>query len=79
MICRVVVVKRNGILDPEGQTIKAALNGKGYKFIDDVRVGKIYDIKVPDDEDIKPEIEELSRKILSNSLVEDFKIEYIES
>ncbi len=75
---RITVSYKEVVNDPEGQVIKLALQKKGYKFIKDVRVGKIYDITVDSDENVVKEIEKLSKEILVNPIVEEFCIEAIE-
>lgn len=71
---RITVTYKSIVNDPEGQTIKSALQKKGYKFIKDVRVGKIFDITVNDETDVESEIDTLAREILVNPIVEEFNI-----
>lgn len=75
---RITVTYKPVVCDPEGQIIKSALQKKGYKFIDDVTVGKIFDITVRGDEDVFREVEKLSKEILVNPVVEEFHIEKVE-
>lgn len=71
---RITVTYKSIVCDPEGQIIKSALQKKGYKFIEDVRVGKIFDITIKDGIDVENEIDKLSREILVNPIVEEFSI-----
>ena len=41
---RVYVTFKQSVLDPQGQTIRAALNGLGHTGIEDVRQGKFFEI-----------------------------------
>lgn len=77
MIYRIIVTYKPVVSDPEGQVIKSALIKKGYKFIENVRVGKIFDITVNNRDDATDEIEKLSKEILVNPIVEEFKVEIL--
>ena len=46
MKARVFVFLKSTVLDPQGQTVRAALNGLGYPSISDVRQGKVFDIAI---------------------------------
>lgn len=60
-------------MDPQGQTIRAALQGLGHKGIEDVRQGKFFEISYHANEDI----DAISREVLSNPVIEDYRIEII--
>ncbi len=49
---RVYVTFKQSVLDPQGQTIRAALNGLGHKGIEDVRQGKFFEITLDSGEDL---------------------------
>jgi phosphoribosylformylglycinamidine synthase len=70
---RVYVTFKPSVLDPQGQTIRAALNGLGYKGVEDVRQGKFFEITLGPGEDL----ETISRDVLSNPVIEDYRIEVI--
>ena len=44
MKARIVVKLRPGILDPQGTTIRRALEGLGFPEVRDMRVGKVLDL-----------------------------------
>ena len=46
MKARVYVSFKNTVLDPQGQTIRSALNGLGHKSIAAVRQGKFFDVEI---------------------------------
>src|ERR1051326_3425777 len=48
MKARVFVSLKSTVLDPQGQTIRSALNGLGHHSIADVRQGKFFDIAISD-------------------------------
>jgi len=68
---RVYVTFKQSVLDPQGQTIRAALNGLGHKGIEDVRQGKFFEITLDDGEDL----DAIARDVLSNPVIEDYRIE----
>jgi phosphoribosylformylglycinamidine synthase PurS subunit len=70
---RVYVTFKPSVLDPQGQTIRAALNGLGYKSVEDVRQGKFFEITLRQEDDL----EAISRDVLSNPVIEDYRIEII--
>ncbi len=74
----VVYVKlKDGVLDPQGLTIKNALENMGYPAIKQVRSGKIFEISFEPDARRKPEelIDEICRKLLTNPVIENYKFE----
>jgi phosphoribosylformylglycinamidine synthase len=68
---RVYVTFKKSVLDPQGQTIRAALNGLGHKGIEEVRQGKFFEITLDESEDL----DAISRDVLSNPVIEDYRIE----
>jgi phosphoribosylformylglycinamidine synthase len=70
---RVYVTFKPSVLDPQGQTICAALNGLGHKGIEAVRQGKFFEIDMQSGEDL----EAIARDVLSNPVIEDYRIEYL--
>lgn len=76
MKARVYVTLKNGVLDPQGRAIHHALEGLGFTGVEDVRAGKLIELSLKDgtsDEDI----EAMCRKLLANTVIENFRIERI--
>jgi phosphoribosylformylglycinamidine synthase PurS subunit len=76
----VVYVKlKEGVLDPQGSTIKRSLEDMSYQGIEDVRSGKIFEITFLKDERRKPEelIDEICRKLLTNPVIEKYNFEIV--
>lgn len=74
MKTRVYVTLKNGVLDPQGKAVHHALDGLGFSGVNDVRVGKLIELDLAEsvsDEDI----EGMCRKLLANTVIENFKIE----
>ena len=74
MKTRVYVTLKNGVLDPQGKAIHHALEGLGFTGVNDVRAGKLIELDLADgvgDE----EVEAMCRKLLANTVIENFRIE----
>ena len=78
MTFRVHVSLKSTVLDPQGQTICSALRGHGHQSIAAVRQGKFFDIEVALEsgrEDAEQEIRQIARDVLTNPVIEDFRVE----
>jgi phosphoribosylformylglycinamidine synthase len=73
MKARVLVSLKSTVLDPQGQTVRAALNGLGYSTIRDVRQGKVFEVEY----DHEADLETIARDVLTNPVIEDYRIEYL--
>jgi len=81
MTARVYVSFKPSILDPQGQTICAALQGLGHREIASVRQGKYFEIRLADQtsrEQAVKILDEISRDVLSNGVIEDYRVEILE-
>lgn len=74
MKTRVHVTLKNGVLDPQGKAIHHALEGLGFSGVNDVRAGKLIELDLADDVS-DATIEDMCRKLLANTVIENFKIE----
>ena len=72
MKARVFVSPKSTVLDPQGQAIRNALAGLGHHGIEEVRQGKVFDLTVAPGTDV----ETIAREVLTNPVIEDFRIEY---
>jgi phosphoribosylformylglycinamidine synthase PurS subunit len=79
MTARVTVYPRKEILDPQGKAIRDALVRVGFAGVADVRAGKSFEIRFDHDDRQRAEQElgEMCRKLLANTVVEDFTIEIL--
>jgi len=76
---RVLVSLKTSVFDPQGQTTLAALQGLGYKAAIDLRQGKSFLLSfdgVSEDEAAR-QAAEIAAKVLSNPVIESFKIERV--
>jgi phosphoribosylformylglycinamidine synthase PurS subunit len=78
MKARVFITLKNGVLDPQGKAIHHALQGLGFGGVNDVRAGKMIELDLADGT-ADTEIEEMCRKLLANTVIENFRIERLET
>ncbi|MFA6169666.1 MAG: phosphoribosylformylglycinamidine synthase subunit PurS [Candidatus Margulisiibacteriota bacterium] len=71
---KVFVYPKKGVLDPQGKTVESALHTLGYKKVANVRIGKYIELELPDGDNTKL-IDEMCRKLLVNSVIEDYHFE----
>lgn len=70
------VTPREGILDPEGETIQRALGELGYGGVEGVRAGRLVRLRVrgADAEAVRDRVEEMCRELIANPVIEDFEV-----
>ncbi len=74
MKLRIIVTLKPGVLDPQGKAIHKALEGLGFAGVEDVRQGKLIELDVADDTS-DASIDEMCRKLLANTVIENYKVE----
>ena len=74
MKARVLVTLKEGVLDPQGRAIHPAREGLGFAGVNDVRAGKLIELDL-DDGMSDTLIEDMCRKLLTNTVIENFRIE----
>ncbi|MBB5685429.1 phosphoribosylformylglycinamidine synthase subunit PurS [Sphingobium boeckii] len=74
MKTRIFVTLKGGVLDPQGKAIHHALDGLGFQGVNDVRAGKLIELDLADDVS-DAQIEDMCRKLLANTVIENYKIE----
>jgi len=74
-ISATVTLKRE-VLDPQGKVVDQTLKNMGYKNIVSVRQGKYFDIELNETnkEKAKKIAEEICKKLLTNTVIEDYTI-----
>jgi phosphoribosylformylglycinamidine synthase len=73
---RVDVSLKEGVLDPQGTTIRRALIDMGYKNIKEVKSGKFFEIELDADRTIEAveTLEQVCKKLLANPVIERYEI-----
>ncbi|MDG0987675.1 MAG: phosphoribosylformylglycinamidine synthase subunit PurS [Paracoccaceae bacterium] len=79
MKARVTVMLKEGVLDPQGEAVKHALNSLEYDKVDSVRQGKVIEIGLSEtsEELATTSIQEMCEKLLANTVIESYEIEII--
>lgn len=79
MKARVYVSFKPTVLDPQGQTIQRALRGLGHQSIAQVRQGKFFEIEVAaaDRTAAERELDQIAREVLTNPVIEDYRVEFL--
>ena len=74
----VTVTLKKDVLDTQGKVVKQTLKNMGYSKIQNVRQGKYFEIEVEgsDEKNIRKIIEDICKKLLTNTVIEDYKINY---
>jgi phosphoribosylformylglycinamidine synthase len=71
----IYITLKNTVSDPQGLTIKHALESLGYKDIEDLRIGKLVILKLnyKDKQEAEKKIDEMCKKLLANPIIEDYR------
>ncbi|WP_375596629.1 phosphoribosylformylglycinamidine synthase subunit PurS [Algihabitans albus] len=77
MKARVHVTLKPGVLDPQGKAIEHALDTLGFSGVEEARQGKLIelDLAESDPERARAQVEEMCRKLLANTVIENYAIE----
>lgn len=77
MRARVFVTLKSGVLDPQGKAIHQALGTLGFTAVTDVRQGKVIELEMDDTdpEEAKRSLDDMCRRLLANTVIEDFRYE----
>ncbi len=73
------VTFKKTVLDPQGRTIRSALNGLGHKNVLDVRQGKYFEVEIGDDtprETAHEQVDKIAREVLANPVIEEYHIDW---
>jgi len=72
----VLISLRPGLLDPQGKAVEGSLPAMGWTNVSAVRVGKHVELTVDADseQEARAQVEEMARRLLSNPVIEDFRI-----
>lgn len=80
MKANVTVTLKRGVLDPQGKAIGHALEGLGFHGIGEVRQGKLIEVELDESDRAAAEtkLDEMCRKLLANTVIEDYHIDIVE-
>jgi phosphoribosylformylglycinamidine synthase len=77
MKAKIIVMPKRTVLDPQGKTVKNALESMGFRSIKEVRVGKFIEVELAGGNKVvlKKKIDEACHKLLSNPVIEEYSFE----
>lgn len=77
---KIYVTLRESVLDPQGSAVKGSLAKIGYNEVEDVRIGKYLEVTIGEtDRDIDTIVKEMCEKLLTNTVIEDYRFEVEEA
>ena len=81
MKLRVLIRLKPGILDVQGSAVQRALGGLGFGDVRELRVGKLIeiDVEAASAAAARQRVDEMCRKLLANTILEDYTIEVTEA
>ena len=70
------VTLKKEVLDPQGKVVSQTLKNMGYQNITNIRQGKYFEVEINESDKNKAKIvaEEICKKLLTNTVIEDYKI-----
>lgn len=74
---RVYVTLKPSLLDSAGRTVASSLQNLGFSDVEDVRVGKMLELKVKSYD--AAQVEAMCRQLLANPVIEDYRIEEVKA
>ena len=76
----VSVKLKPAILDPQGKAVLHSLQQLGFDEVKSVRIGKLVELEIEteNEDSIRTRVDELSKKLLINPLMETFDIELVD-
>jgi phosphoribosylformylglycinamidine synthase PurS subunit len=76
----VYVTLKPDVLDPQGEAIRKACQTLGYSAVKSVREGKLFEVELDaaDAGEARRLLEELSDKLLANTVIEDFRVAQVD-
>ena len=77
MKAKIIITPKKAVLDPQGKTVRDALEHMGYSGVQAVHVGKYLEVELAgtDKETARKQMDEACHKFLSNPVIEDYKLE----
>lgn len=77
-VANVNVMLKEGIADPQGQTIEKALPALGFSGVGDVRVGKRIRLAVEaaDESEARERVQQMCERLLANPVIESYEVTF---
>ncbi len=78
MKAKIIITPKKAVVDPQGKTVQNALEHMGYSGVTGVHIGKYIEIDLAPGTDkaaAHATINDAAHKLLSNPIIEDYKLE----
>jgi phosphoribosylformylglycinamidine synthase PurS subunit len=77
VLAKIYVTLKRGVLDPQGQAVGRALGRLGFAGVEDVRVGKYLELRLPgaDRAAAQQQVDAMCRELIANTVIEDYRFE----
>ncbi len=76
---KVYVTYKDSVLDPKGVAVKNSLHRSGYEEVEEVRIGKYFEMKIKKtSEPIHEVVEKMCDELLANVNMESYRFEITE-
>ena len=79
MKAKVYVTLKSGVLDPQGQAVSQTLGRLGFEEVTDVRIGKYVELSLDETDEARARerVTEMCKRLIANTVIEDFRIETV--
>ena len=79
MRVEVRVYPKEGVLDPQGKAIAAALGRLGHSSVQDVRAGKVFflDVAGSDRTAVEADARRMAEELLANTVIEGYDVRVV--
>jgi phosphoribosylformylglycinamidine synthase subunit PurS len=81
MKAKIIITPKKAVVDPQGITVKQALEHMGYHGVAGVHIGKYIEIDLaPGTDKVAADkaLHEAAHRFLSNPVIEDYKLEIVD-
>lgn len=77
MRATVTIMLKDGVLDPQGEAVRAALGSMGFEGVDGVRQGKVIELDLAETDRAAAEaaVGAMCERLLANTVIESYRIE----
>ena len=81
MKAKIHVTLKSGVLDPQGKAVEQALGSLGFAGVSGVRQGKYIELDLDETDRVKAQanVEKMCEKLLANTVIENYSIDFAET
>ncbi len=74
MKATVIVMLKQGVLDPQGEAVRHALGTLGFEGVEGVRQGKLIELDLAEGTS-EADVTSMCEKLLANTVIESYRVE----